>query len=661
MSNSKPLLGPCDSYQLEPFIYPWAWEMSRQQENNGWTPEEIAVGPDVADYKNPSLDPKHKHLFESVMAQLTTFDILRGDEIAETLQPIIQPAEIKHFLKRMAWDEALHCYEEGTEVLTSEGWVDFRDLSDDAIVAQVSMEGELSFTKHCGITRDFHEGVLYEWSNKAIHTSVTPNHRCVEILDHKNFGGRNGKWNIVKAQDLTQGNRLWPVAATSAHGATTDLSPMDRLRIAFQADGYMRSANRVTFHFSKARKISRISEILDACGLEYECMTYPSDPAKTQVHIRTPLRLSKRLADWVKLSEVSDSWAQQFIEELVHWDGNIKADGNYRWSCHDADGENMGLVQAIAVIAGRHGRISGPEMSLVNRSYVSPETANLIKKPYKGYVYSVGVPTGIIVTRFHNRVLISGNTRSYRFVIENLGIPLEIYTRYQTVPEFKARVDMCQEISQPLLDIIGRVYTGGCSLDALPTNFKQAILRSMIFYFLVFEGCWFWVSLMGPIQQLSRLGIFKGAAEQFTYVARDEQQHVGFGIALIREFMVQYPECITEEFLDQVYADVSRAIKLEEDYIQHCLKDGPILGYSAPEHVATAKFFANLRLASVGLKPIGFMDAYHAFPWMSEQMELKKEKNFFEKVVTDYRAGGALMFDDEHPHHEQPGWSDPLA
>lgn len=28
----KPLLGPCDSYQLEPFAYPWAWEMSRAQE-----------------------------------------------------------------------------------------------------------------------------------------------------------------------------------------------------------------------------------------------------------------------------------------------------------------------------------------------------------------------------------------------------------------------------------------------------------------------------------------------------------------------------------------------------------------------------------------------------------------------------------------------------
>ncbi|NCA90513.1 MAG: hypothetical protein EOM92_16885, partial [Gammaproteobacteria bacterium] len=61
----KPLLGPCDSYQLEPFQYEWAWTMARAQENNNWAPEEIAVASDVADYKDPTLDPRHKHLFES--------------------------------------------------------------------------------------------------------------------------------------------------------------------------------------------------------------------------------------------------------------------------------------------------------------------------------------------------------------------------------------------------------------------------------------------------------------------------------------------------------------------------------------------------------------------------------------------------------------------
>jgi ribonucleoside-diphosphate reductase beta chain len=167
------------------------------------------------------------------------------------------------------------------------------------------------------------------------------------------------------------------------------------------------------------------------------------------------------------------------------------------------------------------------------------------------------------------------------------------------------------------------------------------------------------VSLLGPIQQLSRLGVFKGGAEQFTYIARDEQAHIGFGVALIREFMAQYPEAVTYGLVDTIMADTRRAIELEQDYMAYCLKDGPILGYSVHEHVETAKYFANMRLGSVGL-PQPFDEAYHAFPWMSEQMELKKEKNFFETRVTEYQSGGALLFDDDNHDHANPGWSDPL-
>ena len=33
------------------------------------------------------------------------------------------------------------------------------------------------------------------------------------------------------------------------------------------------------------------------------------------------------------------------------------------------------------------------------------------------------------------------------------------------------------------------------------------------------------------------------------------------------------------------------------------------------------------------------------FPWMSEAMDLKKEKNFFETRVIEYQSGGALAWD----------------
>jgi ribonucleoside-diphosphate reductase beta chain len=38
--------------------------------------------------------------------------------------------------------------------------------------------------------------------------------------------------------------------------------------------------------------------------------------------------------------------------------------------------------------------------------------------------------------------------------------------------------------------------------------------------------------------------------------------------------------------------------------------------------------------------------AEHRFPWMSEQVSIRKEKNFFETRPTEYRTGGALSWDD---------------
>jgi ribonucleoside-diphosphate reductase beta chain len=88
-----------------------------------------------------------------------------------------------------------------------------------------------------------------------------------------------------------------------------------------------------------------------------------------------------------------------------------------------------------------------------------------------------------------------------------------------------------------------------------------------------------------------------------------------------------------------------KAVDLEAAFINYCLKDGPIVGYSAIDHVETAKYFANMRMRSIGLQNL-YDDAQHRFPWMAEQMETKKEKNFFETRVTDYQIGGVLEFED---------------
>ena len=78
--------------------------------DNHWTPREISVANDVALWRSDRLSEEERHLFLSVMAQLTTFDVQRGDKTAESLQGIIDPPEIKHYLKRLADEEALHTW-----------------------------------------------------------------------------------------------------------------------------------------------------------------------------------------------------------------------------------------------------------------------------------------------------------------------------------------------------------------------------------------------------------------------------------------------------------------------------------------------------------------------------------------------------------------------
>src|SRR2546428_7485503 len=51
----------------------------------------------------------------------------------------------------------------------------------------------------------------------------------------------------------------------------------------------------------------------------------------------------------------------------------------------------------------------------------------------------------------------------------------------------------------------------------------------------------------------------------------------------------------------------------------------------------------NRRCAQLGLSPV-FDEAENPFPWMSEAMDLKKEKNFFETRVIEYQNGGALCW-----------------
>ena len=70
-----------------------------------------------------------------------------------------------------------------------------------------------------------------------------------------------------------------------------------------------------------------------------------------------------------------------------------------------------------------------------------------------------------------------------------------------------------------------------------------------------------------------------------------------------------------------------------------------ILSRPDPGDVTPAMhFIANRRLNQIGLAE-QYPGASNPFPWMSEMMDLRKEKHFFETRVIEYQTGGALSWD----------------
>jgi ribonucleoside-diphosphate reductase beta chain len=164
-------------------------------------------------------------------------------------------------------------------------------------------------------------------------------------------------------------------------------------------------------------------------------------------------------------------------------------------------------------------------------------------------------------------------------------------------------------------------------------------LMAYIFFAGIFEGCWFYNGF-SPIFALQRRGLMKGTAEQFQYIMRDEVLHASFGIRVAKQIM--FEENITPD---------PKAVKLmweeceaaEQAYAGYILRD-PILGYSKEDHLGQFRFIANRRAKSLGLDE-PYPDAEATLPWLDEQANLRKEKNFFETRVTEYQTGGALKWD----------------
>ena len=226
------------------------------------------------------------------------------------------------------------------------------------------------------------------------------------------------------------------------------------------------------------------------------------------------------------------------------------------------------------------------------------------------------------------------HTHAYQYCIESLGMDEgEVFNMYREVPSVAKKaawsISHTHELSDP------NFSTGTIEAD-------QQLLRNLIGFYGVTEGIFFYCGFT-QILSMGRRNKMTGVAEQFQYILRDESMHLNFGIDVINQIKLENPHLWTEEFKEEVTQMILEGTALEIEYARDTMPRG-VLGMNAAMMEDYLHFIANRRLTQLGLTE-QFPGATNPFPWMSEIMDLRKEKNFFETRVIEYQTGGALSWD----------------
>ena len=215
------------------------------------------------------------------------------------------------------------------------------------------------------------------------------------------------------------------------------------------------------------------------------------------------------------------------------------------------------------------------------------------------------------------------------YICDSLDLDInEVYQAYETIPSIKAKDDFLMSITSSLANN---------PVDSGTEQGVREIIKAAFIYWIVCEGTFFF---SGFAMLLALADKIPGIAEQIQYTLRDESLHIQFGTKLLNKMREQHPDVWNRDLDEELTSYLKDAVQLEIAYAKDVLPTG-ILGLNSDMFVDYMQHIANRRLAGLGME-FRYDKDVNPFPWLSETIDLSKQKNFFETKVTEYQNAGAL-------------------
>ena len=215
------------------------------------------------------------------------------------------------------------------------------------------------------------------------------------------------------------------------------------------------------------------------------------------------------------------------------------------------------------------------------------------------------------------------------YICDSLDLEInEVYQAYETISSIKAKDDFLMSVTRNLAEN---------PVDSQTPEGVREIIKAAFIYWVVCEGTFFY---SGFAMLLALSDKIPGIAEQIQYTLRDESLHIKFGTNLLNKLKDQHPNVWNKELEEELTGYLKSAVELEIAYAKDVLPTG-IPGLNADMFVDYMQHIANRRLSNLGME-FRYDKDVNPFPWLSETIDLSKQKNFFETKVTEYQNAGAL-------------------
>ena len=334
-----------------------------------------------------------------------------------TIGSIYKKPELFQHFKKIIVDE---CLGGETEVLTTDGWVKFKNYQEGTKVAQWDTNGEISFVMPTHYTKRMHTGKAWRVEPRSGKSYIaTDGHR------HPLKNRATGEWEAITTDRLPKNyNKIMPLAGAGT-GNNLELTPIDKLRIATQADAKLcyrkEKYSLYAIQLTKRRKIDRFLSLCHEAGITpSERKSYTiNGSTKRAWSYRMPIDTIKSLPNEFDIV-MGYTRARQFIQEIAQWDGNVnKRTGQLYYS--STVKENVDFVAAVAVQAGyscnQTIQVDNRKDTYknVHRLFISDivekstQTVNKTAIDISEYVYCVTVPSSYFVVRSNGYTFITGN------------------------------------------------------------------------------------------------------------------------------------------------------------------------------------------------------------------------------------------------------------